>query len=151
MEISETRITLMEKPNSRLRAYASITFDSNFVVKDLRVIEGRSGLFVAMPSRRLQKPCPKCMTKNPLRAKFCSQCGTALEVAVIPQGEGASSSEHRDLAHPITTEFRNYLQKIVLDAYEKEKASPTAKATSRPKETSTPKESPVEKEESSEK
>ena len=151
MEISETRITLMEKPNSRLRAYASITFDSNFVVKDLRVIEGRSGLFVAMPSRRLQKPCPKCMTKNPLRAKFCSQCGTALEVAVIPQGEGASSSEHRDLAHPITTEFRNYLQKVVLDAYEKEKASPTAKATSRPKETSTPKESPAEKEESSEK
>ena len=151
MEISETRITLMEKPNSRLRAYASITFDNNFVVKDLRVIEGRSGLFVAMPSRRLQKPCPKCMTKNPLRAKFCSQCGAVLEVAVIPQGEGTSSSEHRDLAHPITTEFRNYLQKIVLDAYEKEKASPTPKATSTAKETPAPKETSTEKEESSEK
>ncbi|MCK4244524.1 MAG: septation protein SpoVG family protein [Candidatus Omnitrophica bacterium] len=127
MEITETRITLMEKPNSRLRAYASITFDNNFVVKDLRVIEGRSGLFVAMPSRRLQKPCPKCMAKNPLRAKFCGQCGAALEVATAPKEEGDSSSEHRDLAHPITTEFRNYLQKIVLEAYEKEKANPTPK------------------------
>ncbi len=129
MEITETRITLMEKPNSRLRAYASITFDNNFVVKDLRVIEGRSGLFVAMPSRRLQKPCPKCMAKNPLRAKFCGQCGAALEVVTVSREEGNSSSEHRDLAHPITTEFRNYLQKIVLDAYEKEKANPTPRVS----------------------
>ena len=129
MEITETRVTLMEKPNSRLRAYASITFDNSFVVKDLRVIEGRNGLFVAMPSRRLQKPCPKCMTKNPLRAKFCGQCGAALEVAVAPKEEGDSSSEHRDLAHPITTEFRNYLQRIVLEAYEKEKANPTPRVS----------------------
>ena len=152
MEINETRITLMDKPNSRLRAYASITFDSSFVVKDLRIIEGRSGLFVAMPSRRVQKPCPKCMAKNPLRAKFCNQCGAPLEVAVAPPGENSSSREHRDLAHPITTEFRNYLQKIVLGAYEKEKASPTPRTTtSTPRAESTPKESSAPKAEASEK
>ena len=125
MEITETRITLMEKANSRLRAYTSVTFDNSFVVKDLRVIEGRNGLFVAMPSRKVEKPCPKCRAKNSLRAKFCNQCGQQLE-PVVPSGEGTNSGdEHRDLAHPITTEFRNYLQKMILEAYEKEKANPT--------------------------
>lgn len=36
----------------RMRAVASVTFDDQFVVHDIRVIEGQNGLFVAMPSRR---------------------------------------------------------------------------------------------------
>lgn len=39
----------------RMKALASITLDHEFVVHDLRVIEGNSGLFVAMPSKRTQE------------------------------------------------------------------------------------------------
>ena len=50
MEISEVRVTI--RPDDRLKAFASVTFDDCFVVHGLKVIEGNSGLFVAMPSRR---------------------------------------------------------------------------------------------------
>ncbi len=60
MEITEVKIfprsereTVKEGEPSRLRAYASITFDSCFVVRGLKVIDGRNGLFVVMPSRKL--------------------------------------------------------------------------------------------------
>ena len=38
--------------NDKLKAYASVVFDNCFVVRDLRVIHGTTGLFVAMPSRK---------------------------------------------------------------------------------------------------
>ncbi|MBD3349783.1 MAG: septation regulator SpoVG [Candidatus Eisenbacteria bacterium] len=50
MEITEVRLTLREE--ERLKAFVSITFDNAFVVRGLKVIDGNSGLFVAMPSRR---------------------------------------------------------------------------------------------------
>lgn len=50
MEISEVRVTI--RPDDRLKAFASVTFDNCFVVHGLKVIEGNNGLFVAMPSRR---------------------------------------------------------------------------------------------------
>ena len=51
MEITEVRIKLMENPEDRLRGFCSITFDDCFVVRDLKIIEGNNGPFVAMPSR----------------------------------------------------------------------------------------------------
>lgn len=51
MEVTDVRITLRDE--LKLKAFASITFDDCFVVKELRVIEGTNGLFVAMPSRKL--------------------------------------------------------------------------------------------------
>ena len=50
MEITEVRLTLRDE--ERLKAFVSITFDDAFVVRGLKVIDGNSGLFVAMPSRR---------------------------------------------------------------------------------------------------
>jgi stage V sporulation protein G len=78
MEITETRISLVERPNSRLRAYASITFDNSFVIRDIRIIEGKKGLFVAMPSKKMQRACSRCGFKNPVNHKFCGSCGVAL-------------------------------------------------------------------------
>jgi len=119
MEITETRISLVERPNSRLRAYASITFDNSFVVRDIRIIEGKRGLFVAMPSKKMQRPCPRCGFKNPISHKFCGSCGTSLNP--INQQRLSPSQQHRDLAHPIKTDFREYIQKKVLEEYEKVK------------------------------
>jgi len=115
MEITETRISLVGRPNSRLRAYASVTFDDAFVVRDIRVIEGKKGLFVAMPSKKMQRDCPKCGFKNAITNKFCGSCGAALNPVV--EKEYMPSQQHRDLAHPIKTEFREYLQNKVLEEY----------------------------------
>jgi stage V sporulation protein G len=54
MEISEVRVFLVTHEDERLLAYATLTFDESFVVRDLRVIRGNNGLFVAMPSRKRQ-------------------------------------------------------------------------------------------------
>jgi stage V sporulation protein G len=51
MEITEVKVFPVQN-NDKLKAYASVVFDNCFVVRDLRVIHGTSGLFVAMPSRK---------------------------------------------------------------------------------------------------
>ncbi len=118
MEITEIRVYIKEGGNSRLCAYATMTIDNAFVVRNIKVIEGKSGLFVAMPSRRIKDSCPKCRHKNEVRSKFCNECG-----AGIPETEQqAGQSEHKDIAHPVTTQCREYIQKKVMEAYEKEKA-----------------------------
>ncbi|MGG0644360.1 septation regulator SpoVG [Sporosarcina gallistercoris] len=51
MQVTNVRLRKIET-NGRMRAIASITFDEEFVVHDIRIIEGNDGLFVAMPSKR---------------------------------------------------------------------------------------------------
>lgn len=103
----------------RLRAFCSITIDNDFVVHDLRVIEGRKGLFVAMPSRKLGDNCPRCGAKNDLRAKFCAECGARLEETRAAKAAGREKY-HVDVAHPINTPCREVLQDTVLSAYKEE-------------------------------
>jgi stage V sporulation protein G len=126
MEITEVRTFLKDSPDKKLKAYATVTFDNAFVVRNIKVIEGTSGLFIAMPSRKIKQPCTKCNFKNELRAKYCNQCGTQLPLISRPQGEVMTANnaqlEHKDIAHPITQSFREYLQKRVLEAYEQEKS-----------------------------
>jgi len=68
----------MESSEDRLRGFCSVTFDKSFVVRDLKIIDGNSGPFVAMPSRKLTANCHNCRTKNHMRANFCNQCGKKL-------------------------------------------------------------------------
>src|SRR5204862_4224034 len=79
VEITEVRIKLMEDNNERLQAFCSVTFADAFVVRDLKIIEGTKGSFVAMPSRKLTDRCPGCGSKNHLRARFCNHCGSRLD------------------------------------------------------------------------
>ncbi|MFB4161976.1 septation regulator SpoVG [Geomicrobium sp. JSM 1781026] len=51
MEVTDVRLRRVSTAG-RMRAIASITFDQEFVVHDIRVIDGNNGLFVAMPSKR---------------------------------------------------------------------------------------------------
>ena len=82
MEITEVRVKLMEDGSDRLKAFCSITFDDCFVIRDLKIIEGTNGPFVAMPSRKLTSHCPECGCKNHLRADFCNQCGLSCRKTV---------------------------------------------------------------------
>ena len=88
MKISDVRVRIVKKDDSKLKAVASVTFDDCFVVHDIKVIEGNEGYFIAMPSRK------------------------------------TADGEYKDVAHPIKTETREELIKVILDAYEVEKAKP---------------------------
>lgn len=125
MEITEVRIFLKDSPDKKLKAYATVTLDNAFVVRNIKVIEGGSGLFIAMPSRKLKSACPKCGFRNEVKSKYCNQCAAQLPAVSRPmnsdQEAAGAQSEHRDIAHPITQTFRDYLQKKVLEAYEAEK------------------------------
>ena len=117
MEIPEVRIKLVDEPGERLKAFCSITFDDAFVVRDLKIIEGTSGPFVAMPSRKLTSHCAKCGAKNHLRAAFCNSCGAAL-----PEGRSVKDADGRaklyaDIAHPINSACREMIQDRVVEEF----------------------------------
>ena len=86
MKITDVRVRLFQNEESKLKAFASITIDSCFVVHDIRVLEGSQGTYIKMPSRK------------------------------------TADGENKDVAHPLNTETREMISKLVLDKYEEEKA-----------------------------
>ena len=52
MNITDVRVRIVKKDDTKLKAVASVTFDNCFVVHDIKVIEGSEGYFIAMPSRK---------------------------------------------------------------------------------------------------
>ena len=91
VEITDVHIT-RTAADGKLLAYVTVTFDRCFVVHNIKIILGRTGPFVAMPSRK---------TKSGL---------------------------YRDIAHPITSAFRDLLQSRILEAYEGSVPASTASA-----------------------
>ena len=82
MNITDVRVRKVEK-EGKMKAVVSITIDQEFVIHDIKVIEGDRGLFIAMPSKR------------------------------------TADGEFRDIAHPINSDTRESLQKLVLESYER--------------------------------
>jgi stage V sporulation protein G len=133
VKITEVRIfPRREDGDKKLRAFAALTFDDCFVVRDIKVIEGGNGLFVAMPSRKTKAPCQKCGYRNASHSHYCNQCGSKLELehAQVEQSPedatAARHSAHKDIAHPITVECREYIQKAILEAYQNKGKEQTA-------------------------
>ena len=83
MDVTDVRIRKIDD-EGKMKAVASVTFDGEFVVHDIKVIDGRNGLFIAMPSKK------------------------------------TADGEYRDIAHPIKTETRNRIQKMILERYAQE-------------------------------
>jgi stage V sporulation protein G len=117
VEITEVRIKLMEEPGERLKAFCSITFDNCFVIRDLKIIDGSNGPFVAMPSRKLTAHCPGCGMKNHLRAQYCNQCGKRLSEARAPKDAEGRAKLYADIAHPINSFCREMIQDVVVSEY----------------------------------
>ena len=120
MRITEVRIKLVEESNERLLAFCSIIFDNCFIIRDLKILEGPKGRFIAMPSRKLKDYCPECDYKNHLCARFCNQCGRRLdeERAFV---DHTRTKLHTDIAHPIDAGCREWMERIILEEYQKEK------------------------------
>src|SRR5437870_13795434 len=121
--ITEVRIKLMEdnNENERLQAFCSVTFDDAYVVRDLKIIEGTKGSFVAMPSRKLTDRCPQCSCKNHLRARFCNSCGAKLDEDRAIRDADGRAKLHADIAHPINSACREVIQTAVLKSYKEER------------------------------
>ena len=133
MELTEVRINLCGDRGGRLKAFCSLTFDNTFVIRDVKLIEGNDGLFLAMPSRKLCDRCPRCSEKNHLRARFCNNCGLRLDEnrygRTPHHGNGHANGNgnghgrlklHADIAHPINADCRLQIEQQVLNAYRDE-------------------------------
>ena len=133
-QVTEVRVKLTSDPRNKLKAYCSVTIDDAFVVRDLKIIEGARGPFVAMPSRKLSDSCSRCHHKNHLRAAYCNNCGAALDAERAPRDERGRARLHADLAHPINSATRIEVHKAVVRAYAEElEAAQAAGAAYRPK------------------
>ncbi len=120
MDISEIRVKLIPNPSDRLKAFCSVTLDGDFVIRDIKIIDGTSGTFVAMPSRKLADRCPNCGGKNHLRARFCNDCGAELDRDRAVRDELGRTKLHADIAHPINTECRQTMQEKIVAAFKEE-------------------------------
>jgi stage V sporulation protein G len=129
MHVTEVRINLCGNGANRLKAFCSLTFDDTFVIRDVKLIDGNDGLFLAMPSRKLCDHCRRCGEKNHLRARFCNGCGMRLDenrsLHQAHPGHGASCQHgrvklHADIAHPINGDCREVIERQVIGAYHEE-------------------------------
>ncbi len=119
MKVSEVRIKLVNDSQDRLKAFCSITLDDCFVIRDMKVIDGANGLFVAMPSRKLTDHCPKCHGKNHFRAHYCNDCGERLDDRRAEK-RNRHPKYHADIAHPINHDCRHMIQNAIQRAYDEE-------------------------------
>ncbi|MEZ6013936.1 MAG: SpoVG family protein [Planctomycetota bacterium] len=102
------------RADDKLRAFVRITVDDALVVRDIKVIEGPHGPFVAMPSRRLMERCPACSGRNPLGARFCASCGAPVRPRA---GAPLGARRYADVCHPVNQAARAELEAVVLGEY----------------------------------
>ena len=90
MEITEVRVSPIEG-DEKLKGFATVIFDNAFVVRDLKIINGQKGLFVAMPSRKMKDGSFKDVAhplNNEMRRK--------LEEAVLSEYEKAKQEKEQE-------------------------------------------------------
>lgn len=117
MEISDVGIKLASD-DGPLQAFCCVEFDGEFVVRDLKIIRGQKGIFIAMPSRKLMAKCHDCSAKNDLGSRYCNRCGVRL--TVDNRTAGKRPRLFADIAHPISPTCRSRIQEAVLSAFEQE-------------------------------
>ncbi len=120
MQITFVKVRLVTRPSSKLVAFACLTFDDCFVVRDIKVIRGDSTLFVAMPSRKITDTCKKCKVKNHVQSRYCSQCGATFRTRRVRVDARGRAKLHADIAHPTNAACRDMIEDAVLHAYAEE-------------------------------
>lgn len=115
MVVTDVRIRLVRNQHP-LIAYAAVTFDGSFVVKEVKVVAGDDRLLVSMPSREIRDHCHRCGSPTPVSSRFCQDCGERLAENRIVTDRNGRRQTHRDLLHPLTTQFRTAMDQAVLTA-----------------------------------
>jgi len=96
MEITNVDISL-KNTEGTLRAYASVTFDNEFVVKDIKITETEKGLAMTMPRRKIKLKEDVDESDPEVRARL-----------------------YKDVAHPINQNAREKIEKAIFSKYEEE-------------------------------
>ncbi len=96
MEVTNVKIAL-KNTEGTLRAYATVTFDDEFVVKDIKVTETEKGLAMSMPRRKIKLKEEVDESDPEVRAKL-----------------------YKDIAHPINSQAREKIEKAIFAEYENE-------------------------------
>lgn len=120
MEVTEVRVKLIANKDDRLKAFCSLTMDNEFVIRDIKIIDGGGGVFVAMPSRKMSDHCEKCGGKNHLRARYCNNCGSNLNGERAKKDFKGRMKLHADIAHPINVVCRQKIQEMVVKSFHEE-------------------------------
>ncbi len=92
MEITSIRIKKEEREGSHMKGRASVVIDNGLAIHNIRIIDGKNGLFIAMPS-------------------------TSREVV---NENDEKVTVHRDIVHPINSEVRAMFEEAILKAYHEE-------------------------------
>jgi stage V sporulation protein G len=120
MMITDVKIKLVPRAEEKLLAFATVTFDRCFVVRDIKVIQGKTTPFVAMPSRKVTSRCSRCATKNHIQAVFCNECGLRLPDNRSRQDDRGRAMLYADIAHPINALCREKIHFAILKEYDEE-------------------------------
>jgi len=121
VKVTGVRVRLVTGREEKLKAFATIILDESFIIRELKVISGQHGLFVAMPNRKLTARCPKCGGRNNVTASYCNRCGEKLHPRELPRRPHSVRPKlHMDIAHPIKQECRDEIQKAVITEYQHE-------------------------------
>lgn len=120
MRISEVRVKLVDNRSEKLQAFCTMTVEGEFVVRDIKIIDGARGPFIAMPSRKLSDRCGRCGIKNHLRAKYCNECGNRLAPNRAKADGRGRARLHTDIAHPINASCRQFMEVTILAAFHAE-------------------------------
>ena len=80
MKITDVRVRIVKKDDSKLKAVASVTFDDCFVIHDIKIISGNEGTFIAMPSRKTNEGEYKDIA-HPIRQDMRQELITAVTTA----------------------------------------------------------------------
>lgn len=88
LKISDIRVRIIKKEDSKLKAVASMTIDECFVVHDIKIVEGTQGYFISMPSRKTADGEYKD-TVHPLNTETRNQ----IESAILAEFEKAQKEE----------------------------------------------------------
>jgi len=96
MEITEIRIRKVNG-DGKLKAYVTVTFDDCFVVHNVKIIEGKSGTFIAMPSRKTKSGEYKDVA-HPIHSDFRNKIQEEIleEYYKIAENEPAEESESNE-------------------------------------------------------
>lgn len=115
MRVTDVQVTLNQSGN-RLLAFCKLVV-GDFVIHDVKVIDGVHGIFVAMPQKEKCDECPRCGKRNGLSVEYCPRCGKPRE----RKWHALERNEiWLDLVHPINQAMRDEVTRAVLDEYHRE-------------------------------
>lgn len=122
MKITHVRISLPDRGNTsdKFLGSAVVEFDQELALHEVKIVRGDRGVFVSLPSRRLCDKCPNCHGRNSLDARYCEKCGERRSLDRIPSDHNGKRKLYMDFLHPISGRFRDYLEEMVLEAYDRE-------------------------------